>query len=191
MSITNNLSSILNGQSVNGMIFVSMNFCWVPNIRNRWANRRIIMRLQIMLLNICVMNMHIHTVTQQKAGRPYALHNAPTLMHSTNYTGAPDFMAEVLGDAITLSCPLFNNDTVIGDITLSVKEWFHGPASNPNSIMARLVTKGGSVQNDFKAVANDKMWIDSRNGDLIIQNLTLEEAEFYMFNFTGSGAQTI
>ena len=108
-------------------------------------------------------------------------------MHSTD---ASDVVPGVLGHAITLSCPRLNNDTVISGVTILVKEWSRGPASNPTSTVARLVTKGDSVH-DFKADADEKMWIDSKDGDLIIQNLTLGDSGFYTCSFTGSEAQTI
>ena len=100
-------------------------------------------------------------------------------------------MTGVLGQAITLSCPRLNDGTVISGITTLVKEWSRSPASNPKSTVAILVTKGDSVQNDFKADVNEKMWIDSKDGDLIIQNLTLGDSGFYTCSFTGSEAQTI
>ena len=100
-------------------------------------------------------------------------------------------MIGVLGHVITLSCPHFNNGAAIGGDIISVKEWFRGPTSNSKSTVARLVTKRDSVENDFEADADEKMRIDPKSGDLIIQNLTLGDSGLYTCSFTGWGTQTI
>ena len=141
---------------------------------NKWANRRIIIRLQTFRSNISVINMHVKSLNEKpevlKQHTMCQLWCIQLIMHST---GAPDVVTGVVGHVITLSCPPFNNGTAIRGDIISVKERFRGPAYNPKSTVARLVIKRDSVVNDFKADADEKMRIDSKDGDLIIQNLTL------------------
>ena len=71
---------------------------------------------------------------------------------------------------------------------LTVIEWFRGPVSNSKSV-ARLVSKGDDLEKNVLAGA--KVWIDSMNGDLTIQNLTPDDAGLYTCSFTGLEAQTV
>ena len=145
-----------------------------------------------MLSNMFRINMHIKSLNEKsEAFMQHTMCQLWCLQLIIPSTGAPDVVTGVLGHIITLSCPRLNNDIVISGVTILVKEWFRGPASNPTSTVARLVIKGDYVQNDFKADADKKMWIDSKDGDLIIQNLTLGDSGFYTCRFTGSEAQTI
>ena len=151
-----------------------------------------IIRLETMLLNILRINMHIKSLNEKP--EVFMQHNICQLwciQLIIPSTDGSDVVTGVLGQAITLSCPRLNNDTVISGVRILVKAWFRGPASNPTSTVARLVTKGDFVQNNFKADADERMWIDSKDGDLIIQNLTLWDSGYYTCSFTGSEAQTI
>ena len=71
---------------------------------------------------------------------------------------------------------------------LTVIEWFRGPVSNSKSV-ARLVTKGDDLEKSVLAGA--KVWIDSMDCDLIIQNLTLDDAGLYTCSLAGLEAQTV
>ena len=55
--------------------------------------------------------------------------------------------------------------------------------------MARVAIRGLRVEEN--STADARMWISSRDGDLMIQNLTQEDAGFYTCRFTGSEARTI
>ena len=57
--------------------------------------------------------------------------------------------------------------------------------------MARSVNRGVHVEKNMIAGADEKMWIDSMAGDLIIQNLRFEDGGFYTCSSTGSKAKTI
>ena len=95
-------------------------------------------------------------------------------------------MPVILGRDYSLSCPV-NLSSSEGTRLNMV--WFRGLDSNPAAMLARLVTSGDDVEYNYTAV--EKILINSLSGDLIIQNLTLEDVGFYTCHFTGSKAQTI
>ena len=95
----------------------------------------------------------------------------------------------MLGHDITLSCPLLNNDVVTSVAELSFKDWYRGPVPSPEAMVARMTTMGRRAFENFTTIS--RMWINSKNGDLIIQNLKLDDADFYTCSSTGSEAQTI
>ena len=94
-------------------------------------------------------------------------------------------MPVVLGRDNILRCPV---DSPSGDATLSFKVWFRGPVSNPDGVVARLLTMRGHVQY-FRS--DKKMWIGSMDGDLTIADLTLDDVGFYTCHFTGSKPRTL
>ena len=98
-------------------------------------------------------------------------------------------MTGVLGHAMTLSCPGISNGFETISAILSFKEWYHGLISSTESMVARMMTKGGQVKENSTAV--ERMGISSTDGDLMIHNLRMEDSGFYICSFTGSNAQTI
>ena len=94
-------------------------------------------------------------------------------------------MPVISGRDNILRCPV---DLPNREATLSVKEWFRGPVSNPDRLVARLLTKRGHVK-FFRS--DKKMWIGSMDGDLTIADLTLEDVGFYTCHFTGSTPRTL
>ena len=92
----------------------------------------------------------------------------------------------ILGHDNTLRCPV---DSPSAGADRSVKAWFRGPVSNTEAFVARLITSGGRVEYNY--TVDEKMWISSVDGELFIQNLTLEDVGFYTCYFTGSKEQTI
>ena len=98
-------------------------------------------------------------------------------------------MTGVLGHAITLSCPQLNIEDVASGTRLSFKEWFRGPVSSTEAMVARMMTIGIHVEENSTAVS--RVFISSMDGNLTIQNLTLEDAGLYTCSFTGSDVQTI
>ena len=100
-------------------------------------------------------------------------------------------MTGVLGDNITLSCPGRSKDAVIDGVTSPVKEWFQGHDANPKSIVIQWMAKGVHVESNFTAEVHEKKWASSLDGNLSLQNLTLEDAGLYTCSFSGSHVHTI
>ena len=110
------------------------------------------------------------------------------IQRSINVNISADVVTGVLGHAITLSCPRLNNDGVTNG-RQSYKEWFRGPLYDTEGMVAKVTIRGLRVEEN--STADARMWISSRDGDLMIQNLMQEDAGLYTCRFTGSEAQTI
>ena len=100
-----------------------------------------------------------------------------------------DVVTGDLGHTIALVCPRFNYDAVFSDATLLFKEWFRGTSISLETMVATLVSRGVHVVYNY--TVNEKLWIDSLDGNLNIQYLTPEDGGFYTCRFTGSDDQTI
>ena len=98
-------------------------------------------------------------------------------------------MTGVVGRAVTLSCPDLSSDTIISGDMVAIKEWFRGSNSNPEAKVAKLMTRGGQVKHKY--TIDERTGIDTMDGDLIIQNVTLEDAGLYTCYLSGSKAQNI
>ena len=104
----------------------------------------------------------------------------------TIWTVSAEIVPVTMGHDNTLRCPFGSSRNVTDR---SVKVWFHGVVSNTEALVARLVTSGVHVEYNY--AANERIWIDSRSGDLTLQNLTIEDMGFYTCHFTGWKEQTI
>ena len=97
-------------------------------------------------------------------------------------------MTGVVGHSVTLDYPELGND-VINENMLAIKDWFQGPVSDPDTHVSRLMTRGDHVIQKY--TVDKRMGINSMDGDLIIQNLTLRDAGFYTCYFSGSKLKNI
>ena len=144
---------------------------------------------------VCLMRLFIGTIwinyIHDIKYKPHLSGNTHALLNALyiHLTDSAKFTTGVLGQDITLSCPLLNNGVVTSVTGLSFKDWYRGSVPSPEAMVARMTTMGSHVFENFTVVS--RMWINSKDGDLIIQNLRLDDAGFYTCSSTGSEAQTI